>query len=160
MYFPDYPYPVNICGFCATHADEYGYLNKDEDTTPVGAYEGKNVLVNLNDRSALSSLGVLIVRDVLEVAGYETRISGFEATHNHLKSLNRFPDPSISLVRLRSNPDLEVIDKDTATIFRVEVKVTTQPPDVYLLETRVVNRLRNHHHDTILLIYHISMART
>ena len=69
MYFPDYPYPVNICGFCATHADEYGYLNKDEDTTPVGAYEGKNVLVNLNDRSALSSLGVLIVRDVLEVAG-------------------------------------------------------------------------------------------
>jgi hypothetical protein len=159
IYFPDFPLPVNICENCAAKADKWGYVSKDGEPEPIVAYEGKTILSGFADRSAMSSLGVLIVRDVLEAAGYETRVSGFEETHSHLKSLYRSPDPSESLVRLRSTPDLEVTDRDTANVYRVEVKTTTLSPPDYRLDAQVLKRLQNYHPDAFLLIYHIPSAR-
>lgn len=161
MYFPDFPYPVMICESCAARAekDELGYLSQDEEPVLFSAYEGKNIHERFSDRSAMSSLGVLIVRDVLEAAGYETRISGFEETHSHLKSLNRSPDRSESLVRLSSNPDLEVTDREKANVYRVEVKTTTLSPPNYRLEVGTATRLRNYYIDAFLLVYHIPSSR-
>ena len=158
-YFPDLPLPVNICENCVAKADEFGYLAQDATLATAPTYEGKNIFGNFSDRSAMSSLGLLIVRDVLEAAGYEIKVSSFEETHSHLKSLNRSPDRSESLIRLSSNPDLEVTDKDAGNIYRVEVKTTTQAPDEYRLDAQVVTRLRNYHDDAFLLVYHIPSAR-
>ena len=156
IYFGDFRHPVKICCRCAAEQDALGKLAKDSESIPF--YEGKNVLANFSDRSAMSHLGVLIVRDVLDAAGYETKVSGFEETHGFLKNVTT-QDPNESFIRLRSNPDLEVLDKETATVFRIEVKTTAQSPARYTLSSRVVHRLRTYHSDAVLLVYHVPSSR-
>jgi len=82
LYFGDFPYPVKICGNCVTEQDALGHLAKASES--IHSYEATNILESFSTRSAMSNLGMLIVRNILEAAGYETRVSAFEETHSYL----------------------------------------------------------------------------
>ena len=80
--------------------------------------------------------------------------AGIEDVYPELDGI--FPgDENGSLARERSNPDLRVIDRQSGNVFRTEVKVSAMNPMDYRLSTRVIERLRTHHHESILWTYHI-----
>ena len=106
----------------------------------------------------MHSLGLMIVQDVLETAGYDVQRTGIEDQHPEYLDIHT-PDPGESLTRLHSNPDVSVSEKGTSNLSRVEVKTTAMSPPDYLQRTNVIERLRSHYSGAVLLVYHVPISR-
>jgi hypothetical protein len=159
MYFGDRAVPVKVCRKCEANQGQRNYLTKVKNKINDTGYQWAEVtLSDFRDRNAMHSLGVMIARDVFEAAGYDVQRTGIEDQHPEYLDIHT-PDPSESLSRLRSNPDLYVSEKGTSDLYRVEVKTTTMSPPDYRLGTNVIERLRSHHSDAVLLVYHIPSSR-
>lgn len=113
-----------------------------------------NILENFKKRAILSKLGVIIVEEIFKSAGYETRSNGVENTRHHIATKNP-KDPNAGFKKARSEPDLEVSEKDGENLWFVEVKTTSRSPDQFKYPTSQLMPLINYHPDAILVIYHI-----
>jgi hypothetical protein len=99
-------------------------------------------------------LELVFAKDLLKAASYEVTSSGVEDLHPGL--LQVLPhDENSSLARLRSNPDLHVLDRPARDLFRVECKITIVNPMDIKLSTQVVERMRIHHPDSVLWLHHL-----
>ena len=106
------------------------------------------------DRALLHDLAVLFAKDVFTSAGYVVTHAGFENSHPEL--LEVLPhDENSSLARIRSNPDLLVLDRAARNLYRVECKVTSSSIIDVKLPTQVVKRMQTHHPDSILWMLHL-----
>ena len=158
MYFGDRVVPVKVCRRCEASQEQLNLTKVERKINETSNRRPEITLTGFRDRDAMHSLGVVIVRDLLEAAGYDVQRAGIEDQHPQYLYI-RTPDPSESLSHLRSNPDLYVSEKGTSNFWRVEVKTTAMSPPDYRLRTNVIERLRTHHSDAVLLVYHIPSSR-
>ena len=166
FYFPDQgPMVTMVCKSCKEANSNLLSVDEEragltsppirKDTEPITHYQPEvNLMDEFQDRTLLHDIAVLFAKDVFKSAGYMVRSAGFEDTYPEL--LNVLPyDESSSLVRLRSNPDLLLLDPPAPNVFRVECKVTSSSIVDVKLPTQVVERMRTHHPDSILWMLHL-----
>ena len=166
IYFYDQgPMGATVCRKCK-EADSYLLTDEELNTVPVRPvarlsdepipyYQPEVDLLNeFQDRALLHDLGVVFAKDLFKAAGYEVTSSGVEDLHPEL--LGILPhDENSSLARLRSNPDLYVLDRPARDLFRVECKITAVNPMDIKLPTQVVERMRIHHPNSVLWLHHL-----
>ena len=147
QWFPGHQVQTNACGACWTAATGLAV-----PTHPEAVDEGK-ASPSFPVRALQHSIAVAIAVTLLESSGYRVRHSGYEHTMPDWGPALKKGDPNVAAMKVRSTPDLVAFDSDLNSIYSIEVKTTTQRPEVWRYPKAQLDALRTFHPEAYLMVY-------
>ena len=104
-------------------------------------------------RNLQHSIAIALATTMFETFGYEVRPNGYENTNPEWTQSMKGTDPNMSVIRIRSKPDLFVYDKSANSLYEVEIKTTMQSSSQWDYPKPPLNKLAYFYSSAILLVY-------